>query len=235
MEGEPIISKGVEPENSNSKIKNYMLTMLKILGYLESKGIVHRDIKPSNILLSTPRKPGEASRGAELVLIDFGLSSSNQDDIKYFCGTPGFISPELYRESHKELFNSKIDVFSLGIIFHHLQFGCYPLEIGGLDKRSIVHFPAEGFKISGLRDQRMEKGDFMAYDLMTKMVRLDQGKRYGIKECLKHPYFRKEDDEILRGSLNENGKRKNSLRVGDVDGRPGGDAVAAKVKKLKSF
>lgn len=232
VEGGRLIQKDQQLEKSNKIIKQYIFTLLKVLEYLAGLGVVHRDIKPSNILLS--KSANELGRSEpKLTLIDFGLSSLNKNDIQYFCGTPGFIPPEVYRSSQKDFFNSKMDVFSLGIIFHYLQFGRYPLEIGSVGGKHAVYFPEEDFKICGLLDQKMDEDDFMAYDLMTKMVRLEQTKRYGVEECLKHPYFKSAEDGNIAASLDKQLKRESSLQIGNCHGPQVGTGV--KVKKLKSF
>lgn len=72
---------------------------------MEERGIVHRDIKPSNVIYDEETE--------KVKLVDFGLSSSKKEDLKYFCGTPGFIAPEIYYERDLNCFGSKIDIFSL--------------------------------------------------------------------------------------------------------------------------
>ena len=44
------------------------------------------------------------------------------------CGTPGFIAPEVLQQDDKKpiKLNTKIDVYSLGVIGYELLFGCIP-------------------------------------------------------------------------------------------------------------
>jgi len=59
------------------------------LAYIHNRGYTHRDLKPENVLLD---------EGANAVLTDFGLSgrlSPGTERVKYHCGTPGFMAPEL--------------------------------------------------------------------------------------------------------------------------------------------
>ena len=58
--------------------------------------IVHRDLKPANLLLQV--KPASAEEVPQLVLSDFGLSTSFKSTkvIKLLCGTPHYLAPEVW-------------------------------------------------------------------------------------------------------------------------------------------
>lgn len=60
--------------------------------YLHSNRIFHRDLKLANLLLE-----GEDLKSSKLYLIDFGFSMKVplNFQIKGFCGTPNYMSPEL--------------------------------------------------------------------------------------------------------------------------------------------
>lgn len=80
--------------------------------------LIHRDIKPENILL----------HNGIFKIADFGLSRKmdhhNLTQNLSVKGTPLYIAPELQSESAG---NSKIDVFSLGIVLYRLAFnGTHP-------------------------------------------------------------------------------------------------------------
>lgn len=49
-----------------SKVKHYMIELLKCMKTLKEVGIYHRDIKPHNFLYNPETKKG--------ILIDFGLA-----------------------------------------------------------------------------------------------------------------------------------------------------------------
>lgn len=184
VKGEKLIFDDKENFKSDEEVNRIIYILLEIVKNLKKLNIVHRDIKPSNILYSS-----EFEEEYKLKVVDFGLSSFRSEDIQYFCGTPGFIAPELYFDRNLSHFNSKIDVFSIGVVFHYLQFGCYPQKRRNLEL-DLTDFDEDHFKISRFNEQIFETSNFLAFDLVQKMLRLDQEKRFTVEECLKHPYFK---------------------------------------------
>jgi serine/threonine protein kinase len=86
--------------------------LLKALAYLESKKLIHRDLKPENILF--------ADKSLQTVhLVDFGFMTRESEFNLLFtrCGTPGYVAPEVLEDKH---YNSKIDVYSVGLVFYLL-------------------------------------------------------------------------------------------------------------------
>mgnify|MGYP001793253617 CR=1 FL=1 len=109
-------------ENS---VKQILISILPVLEYVHSKGIVHRDIKPENILIDAEGKP---------VLIDFGavketlstlLTPSGNATKSIVIGTPGFMATE--QSVGRPMFAS--DIYSLGMTVIYLLTGKKPQEL----------------------------------------------------------------------------------------------------------
>ena len=68
-----------------------MLSLLKSLAYVHSKGIMHRDIKPENIMFKSN------DNSYEIKIIDFGLATllTEKELLYRRCGTPGFVDPKI--------------------------------------------------------------------------------------------------------------------------------------------
>lgn len=120
---------------SESAVKEILTSLLPVLEYVHSKGIVHRDIKPDNILIRhADRKP---------VLIDFGavketvgtlISSSLNSTQSIVIGTPGFMATE--QSIGRPMFAS--DIYSLALTAIYLLTGKRPQELTADPATGIV-------------------------------------------------------------------------------------------------
>ncbi len=111
---------------SESRVREILISLLNILDYVHSKGIVHRDIKPENIILrSSDNQP---------VLIDFGavretmaaqVNSRGNVTSSIVIGTPGFMPIE--QAAGRAVFAS--DLYSLGLVGIYLLTAKLPQEL----------------------------------------------------------------------------------------------------------
>lgn len=193
LKGTPIISSRTPTLTTCSQVKDRIFCLLTSLSYLEEKGIVHRDLKPYNILYEEDQH-GNA-KNPTLKLIDFGLAERHRNKHTLYrqCGTPGFIAPEVFntpREHFSDILNSKIDVFSVGVIFHYLTFAIYPF---GEDESDVIFERNKKglFKISDIWEHKLDSEDKLGYQLMSMMLDSNPERRPTVAEALKHPYFLK--------------------------------------------
>ena len=83
----------------------------------ENCALLHRDIKPSNIMISSD---------GEVKILDFGLSKDCGTDtgltaVGQALGSPGFMSPEQFRDSRIK--DCRSDIFSLGVTMYFVLSG----------------------------------------------------------------------------------------------------------------
>ena len=105
------------------------------------------------------------------VIVDFGLAvyTDQEDYIYYKCGTPGFISPEIFQTNNKEKISTLSDIFSAGVIFHILLMGKYVFT--GKDSKEIYE---SNKKLNiNLNKLEYEKLDSSALELLKKMLSID--------------------------------------------------------------
>ena len=79
---------------------------------MHKKEICHRDIKTENILLDTDEYI--------IKICDFGLSAECDELLTGYCGTPGYMAPEVFTDD-KEYDGKKADIFSLGVLLFNMR------------------------------------------------------------------------------------------------------------------
>jgi translation initiation factor 2-alpha kinase 4 len=118
----------------------YFRQLLEGLGHLHAQGIIHRDLKPSNVFLdrtdrvkigdfglATARKEGSMAR----LLHSAESITKSADDLTSEVGTPVYTAPEIMSGIGR--YNSKVDMYSMGILFFEMVF---PMQT--LMQRSVV-------------------------------------------------------------------------------------------------
>ncbi|PFX22049.1 Mitogen-activated protein kinase kinase kinase 7 [Stylophora pistillata] len=81
------------------------------LTFIHDQKVVHRDLKLDNILLSA---------GNVAKITDVGVSKAVEHITGTLAGTPVYMAPEVF---HSQLYDSKADMYSLGIIFWEMWYG----------------------------------------------------------------------------------------------------------------
>jgi len=149
--------------------------LLVTLDYASSKGVIHRDIKPDNIYIQPDYS---------IKVMDFGIarmtSLERVTETGSKLGTLYYMSPEQIRGSSN--IDPKTDVYSLGIVFYEMLFGCLPFDISTTSDYAImdqiVNKPLPDFLHQSLSIGEKSKV------LLEGMTQKDQNHRLSASEAL---------------------------------------------------
>ena len=118
-----IQSQGQLQENT---VREILLSLLSVLDYVHSKGIIHRDIKPDNIILrEIDNKPVLIDFGAVKETIRTTINAAGHPTQSLIIGTPGFMPSE--QAIGRAVYAT--DIYSLGLTAIYLLTGKYPQEL----------------------------------------------------------------------------------------------------------
>jgi calcium-dependent protein kinase len=153
-----------------------MLQMLQAVNYLHNHNIVHRDLKLENWMY------GAEENDDRLKLIDFGFSrilGCADETLDMPCGTLHYTSPEVLSRKY----NSKADIWSLGVIGYMLVVGRPPFRGQNNVKiaKSILHadFPREG---------RWASLSSSVRDFLEQLLSKDPVRRPNAEQAISHPW-----------------------------------------------
>ncbi|RLA73822.1 MAG: hypothetical protein DRG78_21935 [Epsilonproteobacteria bacterium] len=101
-----------EKLNFNSRL-NAITVLAGLVKIIHSHGLIHSDLKPEQIFVT---KDDSLKFGFKMKLIDFDHSIVPNQNVYIPAGTPGWYSPEHFRENEKVVYAS--DIFTLGNMFY---------------------------------------------------------------------------------------------------------------------
>lgn len=171
-----------------------MVSALRHLAGLENP-IIHYDLKPANILLHSC-DPSVL----EIKITDFGLSKiigptregpSDNPSIELTSqgtGTYWYLPPECFETSSTPRISSKVDIWSIGVIFYQMLFGRRPFAEGE-SQRKIWQ---EKLILSSARTLTFPdtpKVSEEAKELMAHCLAFNVEERYDIFQLSQHPYL----------------------------------------------
>jgi calcium/calmodulin-dependent protein kinase I len=165
-------------------VKNLLLA----LEHIHSKGIIHRDLKPENLLLkhNNVTSPTDISYLTDVALADFGLSGKSPGQT--CCGSPTYVAPEVinvgYLRTQKEPYDSKCDIWSLGVITYILLSGKMPFH-GKMYKETFQKIVKNQWGFIG---DIWEHVSAASKDFIKTMLTPDPKLRPSATEALKHKW-----------------------------------------------
>jgi len=159
---------------SENKARKLFTQMVRVVHQCHKRNIFHRDLKLDNFIITKDEK---------IMLIDFGLCSTDTGSSTEYVGSIDFGAPEIL--SQKPYLPEKVDVFSLGTILYVLIFGHMPFEsmerLKFLQKKIPVH-PKLEFMVPTQASIELQ-------DLLTKMLRVEASRRIELQEVLRHKWM----------------------------------------------
>jgi len=148
--------------------------VVEALEHLHGLGRMHRDIKSDNVLLSTK---------GSVILADFGSATHQAVGRKSVIGTPYWMAPELIQG---QAYDSKVDIWSLGIMLRELLQGEPPFaEYPPLK----VLFLLATQEIPPLDDPERWSPELI--DFNNQCLQKDVSLRPSSKDLLAHPFLKK--------------------------------------------
>ena len=158
----------------DKKIIIILEQMLLALIYLHEKiKVIHRDIKPNNFLLKKEDKK------IIIKLKDFDSAEFIKEEgfINLIKGTPLYIAPEIYLEQN---YNSKIDMWGIGMTLYYMLTGCNPFEINQ-DKNKLK--PAKNRK-EDLDFSILEENKSLKHILLNQEIDFMAIKHLGLRKLV---------------------------------------------------
>lgn len=104
--------------------------LLDAFDYAHKHKVIHKDIKPSNIVITNEGVPKILDFGIAALLDEREQSAENG----VIMGTPSYMSPEQVKG---ETLDPRSDIYSLGILLHHMMTGNAPYDTTTLSEHEI--------------------------------------------------------------------------------------------------
>ncbi|HEU4688545.1 MAG TPA: protein kinase, partial [Vicinamibacterales bacterium] len=104
------------------------LELCRAVSAVHAAGLVHRDIKAQNVMVAADGR---------LVLMDFGAGRELDDSVAApLAGTPLYLAPEVLAGGAA---TARSEVYSIGVVMHHLLTGSFPVQGANLDELRRAH------------------------------------------------------------------------------------------------
>jgi len=194
--------------------RTYFQQLMSGVGYCHSQGVVHRDLKPENLLLDVD---------FTLKIADFGFSNIVCSAHKLMfteCGTPGYMAPEMIRNT-KGYDGMKADIWACGVILFIMLAGFPPFQKPDSTDWWFNKLQSGKHALFWQAHSRSAYFSDQTKDFINKILNPDPEKRISIADMKKHPWWN--GTTITNVALiSELNRRKNTV-----------DSVKSKEKEKK--
>ena len=154
---------------SEARSAVYIKQIAEALKYCHTKHVIHRDIKPENLLIGLK---------GDIKIADFGWSVHAPNSRRTtLCGTLDYLPPEMVEGKDHD---SKVDIWSLGVLCYEFLVGSPPFEAQGHQETYR--------RISKVDLKFPEHISKEACDLICKLLVKDPQSRYSLDQVATHPW-----------------------------------------------
>ena len=154
--------------------------IIKGLSYIHKLNYIHRDLTTTNILLCKSADVNSVLNDSvyNVYICDFGISKFGGIG-RTMLGNPNTIAPEVVKNNSN--YSTKVDIWSVGILFYYCIFGEYPFSnaIALKNPENCVLKIAESRCLS-----------LSALSLLEMMLQYNPEHRLCCEEVLEHQFFK---------------------------------------------
>lgn len=154
----------------------------KALKYLHDSNLLHRDVKAGNILVDADANIRLADLGVARVL----EGTVKKQEARTFVGTPCWMAPEVM---NRERYNSRADIWSLGITALELFKGYPPLAKFEPMEILIRTVQGESPSFASYNDSCPIKPSSAFVGFISSVLKKDPAQRYSADKVLSHRWL----------------------------------------------
>jgi serine/threonine protein kinase len=125
LTGESLEHKIAKADVTTKDGLQFVIQLVRALGFAHSRGVVHCDVKPGNVIIGSDD---------HVTLLDFGIAKTAAVQESTAIGTPEYMSPEQCQGHNVD---ARSDIYSLGILMYKLFTKRLPFTA---DKKIAVAF-----------------------------------------------------------------------------------------------
>ena len=222
-------------------VKYFIKNILQGIAYLNENNIIHRDIKSNNILLKYEKENDMITRNyenAKIKIIDFGFAKilNNGNFAKSLVGSPMYMDPTILKslisenKNEDNVYDQKIDVWSLGILTYELLIGNLPFNGKNL-KELYTNIDSREFIINRnlIKDLCLTEA---AIKFIDTTLNVDVNKRRLPVELLNDPWIMNNNETNKLYKLRKNLPKNKICFINYWEPKNKGDRIGEKLVHL---